>query len=148
MQKGMALIMEKHRNVVRNFNRSNVLMEIIKKHQEGVRLLSVSKTPFQGAVEREYERRFYELADLVTETFAALESQHSRDIEVGQKPLSDLPFSENVRCLRRELVPPAGAGRPRRDRARNQRRRQGPAGGFCGRAEQAVRASEPDLRGM
>ncbi|KAI6177465.1 DUF837 domain-containing protein, protein [Aphelenchoides bicaudatus] len=69
LQRGMSLLMEKHRKAVRNFERSNVLMDLMKRRFDESQKNNI------------YEKHFYELADLTDGIFKEMAEQHAKDLE-------------------------------------------------------------------
>lgn len=84
VQRGMALLMEKHRKAVRNFERSNVLLELMERRFDEVCLICCAFQPcyVQSQKNNVYEKRFYELVDLVDGIFKEMGDQHAKDLEV------------------------------------------------------------------
>ncbi|KAI6215564.1 DUF837 domain-containing protein, protein [Aphelenchoides besseyi] len=69
VQRGMALIMDKHRKAVRNFERSNALFELVQKRYDMSQKNNV------------YEKRFYELVDFVDGILKTMADNHAQEVE-------------------------------------------------------------------
>ncbi|CAD5217035.1 unnamed protein product [Bursaphelenchus okinawaensis] len=97
VQHGMTLLMEKHRNVVKDMSRSDDLINVIRQHYN------------KNNNEKTFEQRFYELADLSSTMLEKCELQHNKDVERMANICAENKYLRSCLAARGALVPGVNA---------------------------------------